>query len=49
MRQSPVDVRQCTKVPQKLRATVQNVYAVYKMRVISQNSRRKAIADTATN
>jgi hypothetical protein len=32
-----------------LRATVQDVYAVYKMRVISQNSRRKAIADTATN
>jgi hypothetical protein len=28
-----------------LRATVQNVYAVYNMRVISQNSRRKVIAE----
>ena len=29
-------------------ATVQDVYAVYKMRVISQNSRRKAITEGQT-
>ena len=33
-----------------LRATVQDVYAVYKMRVISQNSRRKAsVEDERSN
>ena len=42
---------QCTSAPWNLRATVQkeatvqDVYAVYKMHVISQNSRRKESAE----
>ena len=42
---------QCTSAPWNLRAmaqkeaTVQDVYAVYKMHVISQNSRREASAE----
>jgi len=35
----------CVSAQMYLRATVQDVYAVYKMCVISQNSRRKAIAE----
>jgi hypothetical protein len=44
-----VGVQKCVRVLQTgqmyLRATVQDMYAVYKMCVISQNSRRKASAE----
>jgi len=40
----------CVSAQMYLRATVQDVYAVYKMRVISQNSRRKAsVEDERSN